>query len=126
MYARDRPSVGTTRLSTTSSSSIDETRVDASFGSAVADDRRIGAATDDELERLDEHRLAGAGLPRDGGQPAGEDKVDRLDDTEVLDVQLGQHRPMMHDGATLPARTPSRRARLLQSAGDSRLPGAVR
>ena len=61
----------------------------------MADDRRIGAATDDELERLDEHRLAGAGLAGDRGQPAAEDEVDASDDTEVLDVQLGEHRP--HD-----------------------------
>ena len=102
MYARDRPSAGTTRLSTTVVvAGADEAGVDARLGGAGADDRRVGPATDDELERLDEHRLAGTGLAGDRRQPVGDDQVDGADDAEVLDVQLAQHR--LHHARSRPS-----------------------
>ena len=71
----------------------DEATVDAGLGRAGPDDRGVGPAADEQLQGLDEHRLAGAGLPRDGGQPRPEAQVEPLDHAEVLDVQLGQHEP---------------------------------
>ena len=40
----------------------DEPAVDPGLVGAVADHRRVGPATDEQLDRLDQHRLAGAGL----------------------------------------------------------------
>ena len=79
---------------------VDEASVDPRLVGPVAHDGGLGATADHELERLDEHRLAGAGLPGDRGQSRAEHQLDPLDDAEVLDVQLGEH------GATgPPART---------------------
>ena len=45
-----------------------EATVDAGLGRAGSHDRGVGAATDEQLERLDQHRLAGPGLARDRGR----------------------------------------------------------
>ena len=78
---RRRPATGRRRarrgVSTSSSSPIDEPAVDAGLGRAGAHDGGVGAAADEQLDRLDEHRLAGAGLAGDGGQPGPEDEVER-------------------------------------------------
>jgi hypothetical protein len=70
----------------------DETPVDACLGRTVADDRGVGAATDQQLDRLDEHRLARPGLAGDCGQPRPEHEFDAFDHSEVLEVQFGEHR----------------------------------
>ena len=54
----------------------DEPGVDASLGCPGADDQRVGPPTDDEVQRLDEHRLAGTGLAGDRRQ-AGAERRDR-------------------------------------------------
>ena len=71
---------------------VDESAFDARLGGAVADERRVGASADEELERLDEQRLARAGLAGDRGEAATEHEREVGDDPEVGDVQLGQHR----------------------------------
>ena len=68
-----------------------EPAVDAGLAGAGAHHRRIGATTDEELDRFDDHRLAGAGLPRHRRQTRSEDQLDAFDHAEVLDVQLGEH-----------------------------------
>ena len=70
-----------------------EPRVDARFGGTRPDDDRVRPPTDDQVEGLDKHRLAGAGFAADRCQPIGDDEVNRLDDPEVLDVQLAEHEP---------------------------------
>ena len=61
-----RPAVGRdTRASTSSSSPIDEAALDPRLGRAGAHHRRVGPPADEQLDRLDEHRLAGAGLARE-------------------------------------------------------------
>ena len=68
-----------------------EPAVDARFGGTGAHHRRVGPTTHEQLDRFDDHRLAGAGLTRDGRQTWSEDQLDALDHAEVLDVQLGEH-----------------------------------
>jgi hypothetical protein len=71
---------------------VDESTFDARFGGTVAHERRVGAPSDEELDRLDQQRLARAGLAGDRGQPVTEHEREIGDDPEVGDVQLGQHR----------------------------------
>jgi hypothetical protein len=53
---------------------------------------RAGALTEQEAERADDDRLAGAGLARQHVEAARQRQRQRLDDGEVADAQLGQHR----------------------------------
>ncbi len=66
--------------------------LDPGFRRALADERRIRAPTEEEVERLDEQRLARARLPRDGGEAVAEEHGGVVDDAEVADVELLQHR----------------------------------
>ncbi len=70
----------------------DETPVDPGFGSPVAHHRGIGPSTDEQLDRLDQHRLARPGLAGDCRETRAEHDLDALDHTEVLDVEFRQHR----------------------------------
>ena len=72
----------------------DEAAVDACLGRPGPHDRRVGPTADEQLDRFDEHRLAGTRLTGHGCQTGAEDEVEALDDAEVLDVQLGQHAPI--------------------------------
>ena len=69
----------------------DEPTLDTSLVGTGSHHRRVGTTADQQTDRLDEHRLAGAGLPGEDGEPWRDDEVEVLDDTEVLDVQLAQH-----------------------------------
>ena len=69
MYARDRPSAGIDATEHDLAVVAHEPRVDAGFGGTRADDDRVGPPTDDQVEGLDEHRLAGAGFAADRCQP---------------------------------------------------------
>ena len=70
---------------------IDESTFDARFGGAVAHERRVGASSDEQLDRFDQQRLARAGLAGDPGEPATEHEREIGDDAEVGDMQFGQH-----------------------------------
>ena len=70
-----------------------EAALDPRLGRAVAHEAGVGAAADEQLERLDEQGLARAGLAGDRGEPAPSDQVEVGDDPEVHDVQLDQHPP---------------------------------
>ena len=69
----------------------DEAPVDTGVRRPRPYDGRVRPATDEQLERLDEHRLACPGLPRHGRQARPDDQIEPLDHAEVLDVQLSQH-----------------------------------
>ena len=72
---------------------VHEPSFDARFVGAVAHERGVGAPADEQLDRLDEERLARAGLAGDRGE-AGlgpEHEVEVGDDPEIDDVQLDQH-----------------------------------
>ena len=83
----------------------DEPGVDARLGGAGPNDHWIGPPTDDEFQGLDEHRLAGTGLAGDRRQAVGEDEIDGVDDPEVLDVQLAEHRSHLPEATGRSART---------------------
>ena len=55
-------------------------------------DAGVAAAAERELERVDEDRLAGAGLPAQHRQPRREVDLERVDDDEVADGEAMQHR----------------------------------
>jgi hypothetical protein len=69
----------------------DEPALDHGLVGPVAHDARIGAPADEQLDGLDQHGLAGAGLPGEGGHAGPEDERHVVDDAEVTDAQLGQH-----------------------------------
>ena len=69
-----------------------EAAFDARFGGALAHQLRVGPAAAQQLERVDEQRLARAGLAGDRGEPGPERHAQLGDDAEVLDAQLRQHR----------------------------------
>ncbi len=71
--------------------SIQEAAFDPRFGSAVAHECRVGTTADEQLDRLDQQRLAGAGLAGDGGQAGAEHQVEIGDDPEIDDVELHEH-----------------------------------
>ena len=70
---------------------VHESTLDARLGRAVADERRVGATSDEELDRLDEQGLAGAGLARDRHQSRPEPELCSLDQQQVLHSELGEH-----------------------------------
>ena len=67
-YARDRPSVGITRRDDVLVVAHHEPALDACLGSSGANDRRIRAPADQQVDRFDHHRLACTGLARERGQ----------------------------------------------------------
>ena len=90
-YARERPSAGhdpATTRARRSVGTVDEAAVDACLGGAGAHDRGVGPPADQQLDRLDQHRLAGAGLTGERGEPGPSTQVGALDHAQVLDVQL--------------------------------------
>ena len=68
-----------------------EPAVDAGLGGPGAHDGRVGTSADEQFDRLDQHRLAGAGLAGERGEAGAEAQHGALDHAQVLDVQLGQH-----------------------------------
>jgi hypothetical protein len=68
---------------------------DADLGTfrAAAHRARIGTITEREPERVDQDRLAGAGLAGHDGEPAVELELDLVDDGVARDANQGQHRP---------------------------------
>ena len=76
-----------------------------------ADDARPGPAAQKQVERVGQHGLAGAGLPRDRRQPGPRPQLGPLDQQEVLGAQLQEH------GSGLPARPDG--AAPLSHAGDA-------
>ena len=76
----------------------DEATFDASLDGTVPHDRRVGAATDEQLDRFDEHGLAGARFARERGQAAAEDEIEPFDHAQVLDVEFGEHQRTFNHG----------------------------
>ena len=70
---------------------INEAPVDARFFDTVTHHSGLGATTNQKVDRLDDHRLAGTSFAGECGEPLGELESDRVDDTEIPDVQLGEH-----------------------------------
>ena len=71
----------------------DEARLDQRLGRAGPHQARIGPSAQDQLQRLDDQRLAGSRLPGEHGHAGTELERQVLDHAEVADVQVGQHRP---------------------------------
>ena len=91
-YARARPSAGSTRASTALGAvRADEAALDARFSRAVADQRRVGARAEQQLDRFDQQRLARAGLARDRGEAGRDEQGQVVDDAEVRDAELDEH-----------------------------------
>ena len=67
-----------------------------------AHDGGLGPLPQQQPERGEHHRLAGAGLTGQGGQAAAEGKIGLLDDTEVLDVQRLDHAVPPEESGRLP------------------------
>ena len=82
-----------TRASTVSSPVSGSTKRPSTRASAAPSrtSAGVGAPADEQLDRLDEQRLARAGLAGDRGQPGAEHQVEVGDDPEIDDVQLDQH-----------------------------------
>ena len=72
----------------------DEARLDQGLRRAAAHHARVGPPAEDQLQRLDDQRLARPGLPRERGHAGTELEREVLDDPEVADVQVGQHGPL--------------------------------
>ena len=70
-----------------------EAPFDPGLGRAVAHERGVGAATDEQLDRLDDEGLARAGLAGDRGHPRRgvEHQAQVGDDPEIDHVQLDEH-----------------------------------
>ena len=91
-YARVRPSAGTTRAEhALLARLVDEATLDARLGRAVAHQRRIRPASQQELEGFDHQGLAGAGLAGQGDEAIREQEGQVVDDPEVRDAQLDEH-----------------------------------
>ena len=58
---------------------------------AGAHDARARPVPQDETERVEQNRLAGAGLAREHGHPRADLEGHPLDDGQVADLELGQH-----------------------------------
>ena len=69
-----------------------EDALDVRLRRARPHDPRLGAAAEQQVQRVREHGLARAGLPRQHVQAAGEPQFGPLDEQEVLDAQLAEHR----------------------------------
>ena len=69
----------------------DESAVYPGLSGAVAHDRGVRTPADEQLDRLDQHGLAGTGFTGDRGQTCTERQLDAFDDPEILDVEFRQH-----------------------------------
>ena len=92
MYPRERPATGHDAREHDLVVAVDEATLDPRFVGAVAHERRIGPAAAQQVERVDDERLARAGLAGDHGHARAERQQQVGDDPEVLDAQLDQHR----------------------------------
>jgi hypothetical protein len=68
-----------------------EQRLDLGLLGAGADDLRLGLAAQDELERLDQDRFAGAGLTGHHVHAGAELDLELVDNREVTHAKAGQH-----------------------------------
>ncbi len=59
---------------------------------AVAHHFRAGAAAGQQLQRIDQDGLAGAGFAGEHREPGTQLQLHVVDDGEVADLQMGQHR----------------------------------
>ena len=58
---------------------------------ALADDTGVASLAEDQRERVDQDRLAGAGLAGEDGEAGVELELERVDDDEVADGKRVQH-----------------------------------
>ncbi len=70
---------------------VHEAPLDDGLGRAGPHQRRLGPPAHQQLDGLDEERLAGARLAGQRAQPRPEEQAGPADHPEVLDDQLGQH-----------------------------------
>ena len=68
-----------------------ERRGDLGALGAGAHDLGAGAAARQQLQRIDDDGLAGAGLAGEHREPGLQFELDRVDDREVANLQVGQH-----------------------------------
>ena len=79
-----------------------EDSLDVGLAGARAHDSGPRLAPQEQVERVRQHGLPGAGLAGDRGEPAAGAKLGPLDQEQVLDAQLEEHRsgvPVRPDGA---------------------------
>ena len=81
---------------------------------AGAHERAVGPAAEEQPERGDDHRLAGAGLAGEHREPAVERQHGLVDDPEVADADLLDHGAaspldLLPPGRTAPALAPGGR-----------------
>ena len=69
-----------------------EDALDVGLGRARAHDARPRLAAEQQVERVGEHGLAGARLPREHVEPRAERELGPFDQQQVLDAELVQHR----------------------------------
>src|SRR2546422_802214 len=69
-----------------------EDRLDRRGVGVAPDHVRLGARPEDQQDRVDEHRLSGAGFAGQDVEPRAELHGDALDDGEVSDAKLAEHR----------------------------------
>ena len=79
--------------------SHDEARLDERLRRASPHHARVGPPAEDQLQGLDDQRLARPGLARQGGHAGTELEGEVLDHTEVAHVQVGQHGTVSGPGA---------------------------
>ena len=122
-----RPSGHTRRASTISSASAGDALVkrrlelrraredalDIRLGGARADDPAARAAAQQQIERVGEHRLAGAGLAGEDVQAGAEPELGALDQQQVLDAKLVKH------GRGVPGAPTDRATGLMVAARDA-------
>ena len=65
---------------------VDEAALHTRLVGAVAHQGRVGTATAQEIERVDDQRLARAGLAGDHGHAVADHQLEVGDDPEVLDA----------------------------------------
>ena len=69
-----------------------ETPFDACLHGTSTHEHRVGAPAEEQLDRLDKQRLTGAGLAGDRGETRTDENSQVVDDPEIGDVELVQHR----------------------------------
>ena len=95
-----------------------EPALDDRLVGARAHDGRIGAATDQQLDGLDDHRLAGAGLTGHGGHAGGQHQREPVDDPEVGHHEFREHAFSLPEGAA-PVVAPRTFVRMAGTTGRS-------
>ena len=73
-----------------------EDALDVGLGRARAHDPRPRLAAEQQVDRVREHGLARPRLPRQGVQARPEAQLGALDQQQVLDAQLVEHRPTVY------------------------------